>query len=67
MIGEGVRLKSDLFWRRMLCTTLKMQYLGCMITVFLLRFLFPSLFFFTVPPQNDFIEGKMHSSQPQTC
>lgn len=26
-----------------------------------------SLFLFTFPPQNDFIEGKMHSSQPQTC
>lgn len=45
----------------------KMQYLECMITVFLLRFLFFPWFFFTLPPQNDFIEGKMHSSQPQTC
>lgn len=24
-------------------------------------------FFFTFPPQNDFIEGKMTSNQPQTC
>lgn len=30
-------------------------------------FCFFPCFFFTFPPQNDFIEGKMHSSQPQTC